>query len=89
MRETIAQKLPTSLDADLAHCAAAGLIARYCSRGEAWLASAGKELRDLFGPGDAQWRDLGADRRGVNCATKSASDAEILDCCRAPAAPRN
>ncbi len=85
MRETLAQKLPAVLEAQLAHCTAAGLIARYCSRGEAWLASTGKELRDLFGPGDAQWSDLDADRRGVNCATKSANDAEILACCRSSA----
>ena len=89
MRETLAQKVPAGLEEDLAHCTAAGLIARYCSRGEAWLASAGKELRDLFGRGDAQWRDLGADRRGLNCAAKSTSDAQVLACCRDSAGSRN
>lgn len=87
MRETMAQKLPAGLEADLAHCAAAGLIARYCSRGEAWLASVGKEFRDVFGTGDAQWSDLGADRTGVSCAARSRSDAEILACCRAEIRP--
>ena len=51
-----------------AHCIAAGLIARQCSVTEATLASVGKELRDLLGGGDAEWRDLGNDHRGIRCA---------------------
>jgi hypothetical protein len=65
-----------------AHCQAAGLIARHCSVSEAYIASIGKELRDLLGPGRAQWNDLVADRRGIRCARSSASDAELEECCR-------
>jgi hypothetical protein len=70
------------LDDRAAHCRAAGYIARHCSVGEAAMASIGKELRDMFGPGDAQWHDLASDRRGIACAKRSASDAEFEDCCR-------
>lgn len=67
-------------DAQL-HCAAAGLIARYCSATEATLASYGKELKDLFGGGDAQWRDLESDRRGIRCARSNGSNESLLRCC--------
>ena len=64
-----------------AHCEAAGLIARYCSVTEASLASIVKEVRDLFTAGDAEWRDLMSDRRGIRCARSSRSDAELTECC--------
>jgi hypothetical protein len=65
-----------------AHCIAAGLIARHCSVSEALMASVGKEIRDLFGAGDAEWRDLGSDRRGVACARHAETDADLQACCR-------
>jgi hypothetical protein len=66
-----------------AHCVAAGLIALRCSVTEAQLASYGKELRDMLGRGDADWRDLRADRRGIACA-RSATDAQrLIACCEA------
>jgi hypothetical protein len=71
-----------SLPDSAAHCIAAGLIARHCSVSEAMMAGVGKEIRDLFGAGDAEWRDLGWDRRGVACARHSGSDAELQACCR-------
>jgi len=64
-----------------AHCLAAGLIARYCSVSEAWLASIAKEVGDLFGPGRAEWRDLAADRRGIGCARQAKDDAGLEVCC--------
>lgn len=64
-----------------AHCMAAGLIALHCSTTEAWLASYGKELRDLFGGGDAEWRDLQADRRGIRCARSATTHSELIECC--------
>ena len=64
-----------------AHCIAAGLIALRCSVTEARLASYGKEMRDLLGRGDPEWRDLRADRRGITCA-RSATDTErLIACC--------
>jgi hypothetical protein len=64
-----------------AHCEAAGLIARYCSVPEAAMASVGKEIRDLFTAGDAEWRDLMSDRHGIGCAHSARNDAELASCC--------
>ena len=64
-----------------AHCIAAGLIARRCSVGEAWLASYGKEARDLLGRGDAEWGDLQADRRGIQCARTATDEPALMRCC--------
>lgn len=77
------EKVPVSASDDLKHCIAAGSIARYCSRGEAWLASYGKELEDLFGSGDAEWKDIESDRRGVTCARAASSDEQLRQCCEA------
>ena len=75
------EKLPVGLNDDMKHCVAAGLIARCCSRSEAWMASIGKEVEDAFGPGDAEWRDLVSDRHGRTCARAASSDVEIWQCC--------
>jgi hypothetical protein len=64
-----------------AHCLAAGMIALHCSAAEAWLASYGKELRDLFDGGDAEWRDLQSDRRGIHCARSATTQSGLIDCC--------
>ena len=74
-----AQQLPEQ-DSQ-AHCLAAGLIARHCSVTEAWLASVAKEIVDLFGPGDAEWRDLAADARGIECARRTADGVSLEGCC--------
>jgi hypothetical protein len=81
MESVLATKLPADVPDSRAHCLASGLIARYCSRGEAYLAGLGKELRDLFGPGDAEWRDWQADRAGISCARSAGDDAGIAECC--------
>ena len=70
-----------------AHCIAAGLIARRCSIGEAWLASYGKELKDLLGRGDAEWRDVESDRRGVACARSATTRSALIECCEQPVSP--
>ena len=64
-----------------AHCAAGGLIARYCSPAEARLAGLAKELRDVFSAGDPSWADWQATRAGVRCAASSSDVATILACC--------
>jgi hypothetical protein len=69
------------------HCIAAGSIALQCSRTEAWLASLGKELVDLFGKGDAELRDLRADRRGIRCARAASGLDAIAECCRLSETP--
>jgi hypothetical protein len=66
---------------DEAHCLAAGLIALRCSTTEAWLASYGKELRDIFGGGDAEWRDLKSDARGIRCARSATTQSGLVECC--------
>ena len=81
MQAVVTNKLPADLPDSRAHCVASGLIARYCSRSEAYLAGIGKELRDLLGPGDAEWRDWLADRTGISCSRDAADDAEIANCC--------
>ena len=81
MQRVREEKLPVGLNDEMKHCVAAGLVARYCSRSEAWMASIGKEVEDVFGPGDAEWRDLVADRHGRTCARAASSDAELRQCC--------
>ncbi|HKE43813.1 MAG TPA: hypothetical protein VKB41_04680 [Steroidobacteraceae bacterium] len=83
MQKVRDEKVPVSVSDDMKHCIAAGAIARYCSGGEAWLASFGKEVGDLFGSGDAEWRDIEADRRGITCAHAVGSDQQLLECCQA------
>lgn len=82
MKEVLEQKLPAELPDDQAHCIASGLIARYCSVGEAYLAGAGKEMRDLLGRGDAEWRDWQSDRAGIACARAAESDDAVARCCQ-------
>jgi hypothetical protein len=81
MDAVVTNKLPADLPDSRAHCMASGLIARYCSRSEAYMAGLGKELRDLLGPGDAEWRDWRADRAGIACAREAKDDTEIATCC--------
>ena len=82
MRAVLARKLPRALPDKHAHCLAAGFIARYCSRPEAYLASVGKELMDLVdGSGDFEWGDLEADRIGIRCEAGASSDQSLERCC--------
>ena len=84
MRAAIAGRDFTGLPDRQAHCLAAALIAWRCSATEAMLASVGKEMRDAIGAGDAAWRDLAADRRGLACA-RNATDVAALEGCCLPA----
>lgn len=78
----IDSKVPAGLGDKRTHCMAAGLIARYCSVTEAYLAGAAKELKDLFTPGgDAEWADLRADNAGIRCARPAMDDAALAACC--------
>jgi hypothetical protein len=81
MLKTLQQHLPAGLPDTLAHCLAAGLIARHCSSAEAHLAAVGKELRDLVGRGDASSADWRASRIGIRCAQRAPDDAALRDCC--------
>jgi hypothetical protein len=79
--QAVVNQLPMPMPDKRAHCRAAGLIARYCSVPEAYLAGAGKELRDAVTGGDAEWADWRADRVGIDCAQRSADDAALFRCC--------
>lgn len=81
MNAIVRERVPAKLPNKQTHCLAAGLIARHCSVAEAYVAGAGKELRDVFGHGDAEWADWRADRIGIGCARSSASDEQLADCC--------
>lgn len=88
MRAVVRDKVPLHVSDKQAHCLAAGLIARYCSRPEAYLAGAGKEITDLFDGGDAEWNDWVADRLGIGCERHAASDGALVGCCREALAAR-
>lgn len=77
----VRERIPAGLGDKQQHCLAAGLIARHCSRTEAWLIAAGKEIGDLLGHGDAEWADWQADRAGLRCAANDATDTRIMSCC--------
>ncbi len=81
MEAVVREKLPKDLPDKRAHCLAGGLISRYCSITEAYLAGAGKEMRDLLGHGDVEWKDWQADRAGIECARQVADDAALGECC--------
>jgi hypothetical protein len=81
MTAALRDRLPSDLPDVQAHCMASALIARYCSVSEATMAGWGKELKDLLGPGDAEWRDLRSDRRGITCARAATTEQELLACC--------
>jgi len=81
MRAVVRERLPPDLPDKQAHCLAAGMIARYCSRSEAYLAGYGKEFTDIFDGGDPEIGDIKADLMGIRCATRAASSADLASCC--------
>lgn len=81
MAAVVKEKVPSNLPDKRQHCLAGGFIARYCSGSEAYLAGAGKELKDLFSGGDVEWGDWRADRAGIACARSANDDGEIEKCC--------
>jgi len=85
----VVRKLPPHIPDKQAHCLAAGMIARYCSRPEAWIAGVGKEFTDLFDGGDAEWGDLVADRIGIVCERGAGSDEALDRCCTAELTKRH
>ncbi len=82
VQSVVTRYVPDGLNDKQAHCLAAGLISRYCSRTEANIAAVGKEIKDLFGAGDAEWADWRADFAGIRCADTAVSDEAVRECCR-------
>lgn len=81
MATVVKERVPSDLPDKRQHCLAGGLIARYCSGSEAYLAGVGKELKDLLGGGDAEWGDWRADRAGIACARSASDDDQLAKCC--------
>jgi hypothetical protein len=81
MRAVVREKLPQNLPDKQAHCLAAGLIAHYCSRSEAYLAGYGKEFTDIFDGGDPAIGDIKADLIGIRCAAVSVTTDALASCC--------
>jgi hypothetical protein len=82
------QMVPKNRPDKMLHCLAAGFIARYCSPTEARMAGVGKEVRDLFTGGDAEWADLKADWKGIRCAEHAGDDDAVNACCTVNVATR-
>lgn len=82
-RAVLDRQVLSGLHDKQAHCVAGGLIARFCSPTEARIAGLAKELRDVFGAGDADWSDWRATRAGVRCSATHADVASIVACCEA------
>jgi hypothetical protein len=81
MRAVVRDKLPQPLPDKQAHCLAAGLIARYCSRPEAYIAGYGKEFTDIFDGGDPEIGDIKADLMGIRCASGATTTHDLASCC--------
>ena len=81
MRAVVRDKLPQNLPDKQAHCLAAGMIAHYCSRPEAYLAGYGKEFTDIFDGGDPEIGDIRADLLGIHCAAVSITTDALGGCC--------
>jgi len=78
----VRDSLPAGLPDKRAHCLASALIAQQCSLFEAYLAGAGKEIRDMFSANDsAEWADWKADRVGIACAKQHHGVEDIGACC--------
>ena len=81
MRAVVREKLPQNLPDKQAHCLAAGMIAHYCSRTEAYIAGYGKEFTDIFDGGDPEIGDIRADLLGIHCAAVSTTTDALAGCC--------
>jgi hypothetical protein len=82
-RAAIADIHPDAAGDKHAHCVGAARIAQRCSVAEAILASYAKEMRDLFGRGNAELADVHAGRAGIGCARSSPAAVDVARCCEA------
>jgi hypothetical protein len=78
-RAAVAEVVAPGMPDARAHCLGAARIARRCSVAEARMAAYAKEIADALGDGDAELRDLAADRAGIACARARATD--VAACC--------
>jgi hypothetical protein len=81
MQQTLASLKLAGLPDGRQHCLASGTIVLRCGRFSGWTAGYGKEIADLFGPGNFERRDLSANESGRDCAAGSADERELARCC--------
>jgi hypothetical protein len=82
VRGAVAEATPTAEAGDKrAHCLGGARVAERCSPFEAALASYVKELKDLFGRGDAQVTDIRAGHAGIRCASANPGSSDAAPCC--------
>lgn len=82
-----ARPFPPGTNDKYKHCIVSGEIYAQCSPAEAYAAGIGKEIKDLFGPGNAEIDDLKADLDGIDCAANGFScgsqcTPDLDSCCR-------
>ena len=61
------------------HCAVSCILTHRCYASDVLALGVGKEIWDVFSPGDADLRDLQADIRGINLST-SGRARDKVDC---------
>lgn len=52
------------------HCAFSCIIAVHCGSAQSWTVGVLKELQDIVGPGNADWKDYRANQTGIQLAKK-------------------
>jgi RHS repeat-associated protein len=77
-----AKYTPLLLNDKHKHCMVAGEIYQTCGVLIAHVASIGKEIQDVFGPGNAEWGDLEADYAGIDCAKNPECGEGLGECCK-------
>ena len=65
------------------HCSVSCMLAVRCSRPESAIGGFLKEIKDVFGPGNAEMSDLRANRVGLGIVTggRASNDNECLEQC--------
>ena len=61
-------KFPPKTNDKYKHCVVSCYISDECGHFAAALAGIGKEVKDMFGPGNAEWADWKADVSGMDCS---------------------
>lgn len=88
--KTFQNSFPAGTSDKFKHCTISGLMVTVCgpalnANGTAVSAAAffgiAKEIKDVFGPGNAEIADLIADYRGIKCGVKVLGGSQTVDAC--------
>jgi hypothetical protein len=63
------------------HCSVSCIVAYNCSRTGSFLIGALKEFQDIFTKGDADWKDMKANRSGIKFSKIVDNENECFDAC--------